>query len=209
MSNLGYVVLEDEKILEKGRIQTDTTNGLDLQRYLIQANGVTSIVRKYEIKHVATEAPFFSSFSTELLFALQSVLHLAYWSLGLRVVCLAPLTVKGYACPHMKAQDVKKPDMVNAARIALKMRETERLANDVADAFWIAKLGSRWWGYYNKNVTAGELTEREHGIFLAEHTYTKGKKKGVTERKGIAYRKNELYYLYDELPKPAITFAAP
>jgi hypothetical protein len=52
-----------------------------------------------------------------------------------------------------------------------------------------------------------ELTPREYEIFLAEHTYTKGKKKGVTERKGIAYRKDELYYLYDELPKPAITFS--
>jgi hypothetical protein len=44
--------------------------------------------------------------------------------------------------------------MVNAARLALGMGERERLANDVADAYWIAKLGARWWGYYNKNVTA-------------------------------------------------------
>lgn len=207
LTNLGYVVLEDGKILERGRFQTETSDGLNLQRYVLQASSVAKLVRKYDIKYLATEAPFFSAFSTELLFALQSILHLTYWSLGLRVVLLAPLTVKSYACPKLNPKDVLKKDMVDSAKLDLKMGERERLANDVADAYWIAKLGSRWWSYYNKNVTAEELTTRESEIFLAEHTYTKGKKKGVTERKGIVHRKNELYYLYDELPAPAITFA--
>jgi Holliday junction resolvasome RuvABC endonuclease subunit len=100
LTNLGYVVLEGDKILEKGRLQTETGDGLNLQRYVSQAAGITKIIQKYEVKHLATEAPFFQAFSTEILFALQSILHLSYWSLGLRVVTLAPLTIKGYACPH-------------------------------------------------------------------------------------------------------------
>jgi len=206
LTNLGYVVLENNKILERGRLQTETSDGLNLQRYMLQATRLGALIRKYEIKHLSTEAPFFQAFSTEILFALQSILHLTYWSHGVRVVTFAPLTIKGYACPHLSPTKVLKSDMVNAAKQDLGMGERERLANDVADAYWIAKLGARWWDYYNKNVTAGELTPREHEIFLAEHTYVKGKKKGVTERKGIAYRKDELYYLYDELPAPAITF---
>ena len=207
LTNLGYVVLDGAKILEKGRFQTETSDGLNLQRYMLQASRVAALARKYEIKHIATEAPFFQAFSTEILFALQSILHLTYWSLGTRVVTLAPLTVKGYACPHLSPTKVLKHDMVTAARVELGMGERERLANDVADAYWIARIGVRWWGYYNKIVTAEELTEREHELFLGQHTYTKGKKKGVTERKGLAYRKDELFFLYDELPAPTITFS--
>jgi len=206
ITNLGYIVVGSDSILDKGKIKTESSDGLDIQRFLIQANGIVSLVKKYDIKHVATEAPFLGAWSTERLFALQSILHLTYWALSLRVVCLAPLTVKSYACPHLKAQEVMKWDMVDAAKKQLNLPDGERLAHDTADAFFVAKLGMRFWQFYEKEITFEQLTEKEKHIFTASHTYTRGKKKGLTEKTGIVYRENELYYLYDKLSPPLLTF---
>jgi hypothetical protein len=43
-------------------------------------------------------------------------------------------------------------------------------------------------------------------MFLHSHTFTRGKKKGQTEKKGIVFRKNEIYYIYSELEKPIFLF---
>lgn len=206
LSNLGYVVLDNSKVVEKGRLQTGTEDGLKVERFVAQAESVSQLISKHNVTHIATEAPYWQSFNTEVLFALQQFLHFAYWMNRCRVVLFAPLQVKSYACPGLKATEVMKRDMVEAARADLGMAENARLANDVADAYWIAKMGARWWSFHEKIITDEHLTERERELFLEKHTYTRGKKKGVTDYKGIAYRKNELYYLYDEIQKPTVTF---
>lgn len=209
LTNFGYVVLEDSKILEKGRFQTSPEDGLNVQRYVLQANRLAELARKYDIKYLATESPIFDMFSTEILYGLQSFLHCAYWSLGLKVLNLTPPQIKSYACPHMSANKVLKSDMVKAARAELGMRENERLSNDVADAYFVSRIGLRWWQFYEKELPEKELTEKEKHMFTGQHTFTRGKKKGQTEKKGFIFRKNELYYLYDELVKPDITFNIP
>ena len=205
LTNLGFTVLEiigDKKtVLEKGRLQTEPADGLSLQRYIKQASGIVELVKKYDIKYVASEAPYYGDFNTEVLYGLHTILHFTYWSLQLNVVILAPTTVKSYALPNF-GERIFKSDMIKAARIDLGMRENERLANDVADSYWIAKLGLRFWSYYCKVLSDSDLTEKEKDIFTHTHTFTRGSKKGQTERKGIVYRKNELYYIYSELPTP-------
>lgn len=205
LTNFGYVVLEDYKVLDKGKFQTTPEDGMNVQRYVLQANRLAELARKYSIKYLVSESPIFDMWSTEILYGLQSFLHCAYWALGLRVLTLTPTQVKSYACPHVKGT-VLKHDMVKAARIDLGMRENERLANDVADAYWIAKIGYRWWSFYEKLLPETELTEKEKKMFLATHTYTRGKKAGQTERTGFIYRENELFYLYDKLEKPELRF---
>jgi Holliday junction resolvasome RuvABC endonuclease subunit len=202
LTNLGYVVLEDGKVLEKGRFQTGTEDGLNLQRYAIQAARLSDLITKYEINHLATEAPFFQSFNTEVLFALQSILHLTYWHLGLRVVIIAPFTVKSFACPDMSPTKVMKRDMVNAARKQLGMRDTQRFANDEADALFIGLIGYRWWSFYEGYLKESDLNSQEKELFLKQHTYSRGKKKGIVEKKGLMFRENELFFLYDKLPTP-------
>jgi Holliday junction resolvasome RuvABC endonuclease subunit len=210
LTNLGFVVLDGDEsgkktILEKGKLQTVPTDGLPLQRYLLQANGIAALIKKYDIKHVASEAPFFGDFNTEILYGLQSFLHFTYWVHKVNVVIISPTQLKSYACPDV-AGKVFKSDMVKAARKDLGMRENERLANDVADAYWVSKLGMRWWLFYGNKLPVEFLTEKEKDIFTFKHTFSRGKKKGATEYKGIVYRKNELYYLYDELPVPGLQF---
>lgn len=202
LTNLGYVVLEDGKVLERGRFQTGTEDGLNLQRYAIQAARVNDLITKYGVKYLATEAPFFQSFNTEVLFALQSILHIAYWHLALRVVIIAPFTVKSFACPDMPPTQVMKRDMVKAARKYLGMRETERFANDEADALFIGLIGYRWWSFYEGILKESDLTPQEKDLFLKQHTYSRGKKKGLVEKKGLIFRENELFFLYDKLPSP-------
>lgn len=206
LTNFGYVVYEDGILLDKGRLQTSPQDGLQVQRFLMQANGLGDLVRKWEIKYVSCEAPLMATFSTEILYGLQSFLHLIYWKYGLHVVFFIRSQIQTYACPHMSLRDILKRDMVDSARKDLGMRDNERLANDVADAYWIGKMGFRWWCYYTKIITDVDLTEKEKHMFAGCHTYTRGKKKGVQERTGIVYRENELYYLYDKLPRPTVTF---
>jgi len=90
--------------------------------------------------------------------------------------------------------------MVRAAKTDLGLGAKDRLANDVADAYFIAKIGQRWWSFYEHDIQESDLNDKEKTMFLQTHTYTRGAKKGVTERKGIMYRENELYFLYDQLP---------
>lgn len=205
LTNLGFVILEGgstgfPQILEKGRLQSETKDGLPLQRYVMQAHGIADLVKKYDIQYVASEAPYYGDFNTEILYGLHTMLHFTYWNLKLNVVILAPLTVKSYALPGFK-EKIFKSDMIKAARQDLGMRENERLANDVADAYWISKLGLRFWLYYCKLLSDTDLTDKEKDVFTHSHTFTRGSKKGVTERKGIIYRKNELFYIYSELPE--------
>lgn len=208
LTNLGYVVLEGDtenrQILEKGKLQTVPTDGLYIQRYVKQCNGISELVKKYNIKHVASEAPYMMDHNTEVLFGLQSFLHFTYWIHKLNVVIFPPTQIKGYALPEFKGSGEKifKEDMVKAARKDLNMRENERLANDVADAYWVSKLGLRFWLYYSKVLPEQLLTEDERRIFTKTHTYTRGKKKGFTERTGIIYRKNEMFYIYGEMIAP-------
>lgn len=203
LTNLGYVVLEDKEILEKGRLQTGPEHGLNVQRYVLHANAVGDLIRKYDIKYTAVEQPIFSTYSSEILYALQQFLHLVYWSHGLKVVIFDPKRVKSYAIPGFKGE-IHKSDMVAAARKDLGMGEKQRLANDVADAYWVGRLGMKWWSFYEGILKESDLTEQEHHIFLEQHTFVKGKKKGLTEKKGVSFRKNELYYLYEELPHPVL-----
>lgn len=205
LTNLGYVVIEDGTILEKGKIQTTQVDGLTIQRYLLQVIGLSELICKYNIKYLATESPVFQDFSSEILYGLQSFLQLLYWNHGLRVLMISPLRVKSYALPGFKGK-IHKRDMVNAARLDMGLRENQRLANDVADAYWVAKLGYRWWSFFENLLKKEDLTEKEFNIFLHQHTFTRGKKKGVTEKKGVFFRENELYYLYDKLLKPKLNF---
>lgn len=206
LTNLGYVVLDSEKgLLDKGKFQTGTEDGLNIQRYFLQAQRMSDLIRKYEIKHIASESPIMRDFSTEILFGLQSILQGVYWAHGLKVVYLAPTQVKSYACPNVKGK-VFKSDMVKAARIDLGMAETARLANDVADAYWIGKIGLRFWSFMNQELKESDLTKKERTMFLHTHEFTRGKKKGLTERKGIVFRRNEIYYLFDEIPFPETDF---
>ena len=203
LTNLGFVVLEDGKVLDKGRLQTGKEDGLNLQRYLIISNGVTDLIKKYDIKYLSTESPVFCDFNSEVLYGLQSFLHLVYWSFGLKVLLISPLRVKSYALPGFKGK-IFKSDMVSAARKDLGLDAKSRLANDVADAYFVTKLGYRWWSFYEGNIKESDLTEQEHRIFLEQHTYTKGKKKGITEKKGVSFRENEMYYVYEKLPRPSL-----
>jgi Holliday junction resolvasome RuvABC endonuclease subunit len=205
LTNLGYVVLEDGKVLEKGRFQTSPEDGLNVQRYLIQSNRVSEIIEKYKIKYVSSESPIFQDFNTEVLYGLQSFLHLVYWVHAVNVVILSPLQVKSYALPNFKGK-IFKSDMVKAARKDMGLADNSRLANDVADAYWISKIGLRWWMFYEKLITEKDLTVKENQMFLHSHTFTRGKKQGQTEKKGIVFRKNEIYYIYEELKKPIFLF---
>src|SRR5271166_3658244 len=90
LTNLGFVVLEDGMVIDRGLLQTGKEHGLNLQRYLLQANGITDLIRKHEIKYLATESPIFMDFNSEVLYGLQSFLHLVYWSFSLKVLLISP-----------------------------------------------------------------------------------------------------------------------
>jgi len=88
LTNLGYVVLDGKTILQRGRLQTTPDDGLLIQRCALQARRIIALVEQYEVQHIAQEAPIMQAFSTEILYALQSILHIAYWKHKLRVLSL-------------------------------------------------------------------------------------------------------------------------
>lgn len=197
LDKAGYVVLDSDKpdsTVDRGLLKTSHLDGIYVQRLILQADRLTSLLKKYDISFVGMEAPFFGSGSTELLFALNQFLHRVFYEQGTFVVCFPPQMLKKLVWPELSVAVVHKPHMVHKAKEMLGL-QGKRLSNDVADAFWAGYYGKRFYKFFiEKSLKEIDLGEYERQAFCGTHTFTRGKKAGVTDYDGIVYRENELYF---------------
>jgi Holliday junction resolvasome RuvABC endonuclease subunit len=204
----GYVVLDTEKpdniVEEKGLLKTSSLDGILVQKLVKQAGRVGDLLEKYNISFVGMEAPFFDANSTELLFALNQYLHKVFLDHDTFVVCFPPQMLKKLTYPDLSVAVVAKPHMIHKAKDMLGLHG-HRLAEDVADAYWAGYFGKRYYRWhFAKTLTDADLGEYERGAYSGTHTYTRGKKKGVTDYTGIVYRENELFYDFSAIKRRQI-----
>jgi Holliday junction resolvasome RuvABC endonuclease subunit len=198
LKKAGYVVFDSSKpdsvVEEKGLLKTSSLDGILVQRLVKQAEQIGAMLKKYNISFVGMEAPFFNANSTEMLFALNQYLHKVFLDNDTFVVCFPPSMLKKLTYPDLSAAIVGKPHMIHKAKDMLNLHG-HRLAEDVADAYWAGFFGKRYYKWhFEKSLKEEDLGEYERHVFCGEHTFTKGKKKGVTDYSGIVYRENELFY---------------
>ena len=79
LAKSGYVVLDteapDSEVVEKGKLKTSTSDGILLQRLLKQQDQVREMIRRYDVKFISMEAPYYGGYTAEQLFALNQFLH--------------------------------------------------------------------------------------------------------------------------------------
>lgn len=194
----GYVVIPiegpDKEVVDKGLLKTNPSDGITVLRLLKQQRQIRNKLDQFDINVVGMEAPFFCGNETEKLFALNQFIHTIFLRRGVFVVAFPPSMLKKLAIPDMSSREVTKAYMIDAAKTALNMHG-QRLAEDVADAFWAGWFGRRFYRFFiEKSLKESELGKYERKAFCEKHTYTRGAKKGSTEYKGIIYRENEFFY---------------
>jgi Holliday junction resolvasome RuvABC endonuclease subunit len=205
LKKAGYVVFDTSKpdsiVEDKGLLKTSTLDGILVQRLIKQADQIGGMLDKYNISFVGMEAPFFNANSTEMLFALNQYIHKVFLEHGTFVVCFPPHMLKKLTYPDLSVDTVGKPHMIHKAKDMLNLHG-HRLAEDVADAYWAGFFGKRFYKWhFEKSLKDEDLGEYERQTYSGTHTYSKGKKKGVTEYSGIVYRENELFFDFKEIKR--------
>jgi Holliday junction resolvasome RuvABC endonuclease subunit len=205
VAKTGFVVMDLDKpsteVVDKGRLRTDPTDGIFVQRLIKQANQIRDKILEYDIKYVASEAPYFEGFNTEMLYALNQFLHREYLNLGVFVVYFPPSTLKKLVFPDKSSRKIYKSHMTQAAKESLGL-VGRRLSEDTSDAYWAGVFGRKYYDWhFRKSLLDKDLNEYEYYTFAGKHTYTRGKKKGVTDYHGIIYRENDMFYDFDKIKR--------
>jgi len=201
ITHFGWVILDEtksgrESVLKAGVFKTEPSGGLLVQRLIMQRERVRWLLEQEKITFIATEAPYWGDFSTELLFALNQFLHEVYMNQKAYVVYIQPTTLKKITYPELKVDEVTKHHMTHRAKEELN-RQGKRFSEHVADAYFVGKLGLRYYQWlFLKQIPDVDLTEAEQDLFCGKHTYVRGEKKGITEYTGIIYRENDQFFDY-------------
>jgi hypothetical protein len=142
------------------------------------------------------EAPYWMDFSTELLFALNQYVHEVFLNLDMFIFYIQPQSLKKFACPSLKTNDITKHHMVHQAKTELGLHG-KRFSEHVSDAYFAGKLGvifHKW--FIQKTLADEDLSEYLRELFYGKHTFVKGTKKGLTEYNGIIYKENDQFFDY-------------
>lgn len=201
ITHLGWVIFNENKtgkeaVLEGGVFKTDSSDGLLIQRLIMQREKIKLLLSSRNVTFVAMEAPYWQDWSTELLFALNQHIHEVFLNQRIFVIYIQPLILKKFVLPHMKMDEITKHHITHEAKKELDMMN-KRFSEHVADAYFIGKIGLKFYQwYFMKKFTDSQLSEREKDLFCGKHTFKKGLKKGFTEYKGIIYRENDQFFDY-------------
>lgn len=199
----GFSILNSEKpdnvVEEKGLLKTTPRDGITVQRLIKQAEQIGNKIKDYNIKYVGMEAPFFSANSTEMLYALNQYIHKIFLDNENFVVCFPPQQLKKLVFPDKSVSIVGKPHMIHRAKSMLNLHG-KRLAEDVADAYWAAYFGKKFYKFYfEKSINEKDLSKYERKVFCGKHVYKRGQKKGLVDYTGIIYRENELFFDFKKI----------
>jgi Holliday junction resolvasome RuvABC endonuclease subunit len=201
LTHFGWALLDESlqgknALINTGTFKTDPSDGLLVQRLILQRERIRKFLVDNKITFVAMEAPYWQDFATELLFALNQFVHEVFLNLEIFVLYIQPTSLKKFACPHMNPHEVTKHHMVHQAKTELEMHG-RRFSEHVSDAYFAGKLGCIFYKWYiTKEFQDENLPEYLKELFYGKHTFVRGAKKGVTEYNGIIYKENDQFYDY-------------
>jgi Holliday junction resolvasome RuvABC endonuclease subunit len=210
LTHFGWVCFDENKsgpesVLQGGVFKTDPSDGLLVQRLLMQQERVSLFLSSRNIKFVSMEAPVWGDYNSEMLFALNQFLHMVFMDLGIYVIQFPPTTLKKYAYPDMDPDNVTKHYMTDKAKKELG-RQGRRFSEHVADAYFAGKLGLKFYKWlFMHEFSDSDLSEHERDLFCGKHTFTRGLKKGTTEYNGTIYKENEKFWDYTKTLKTSET----
>ena len=199
----GFSILDtdapDYELVDRGRLRTSRSDGILIQRLIKQYEQIKELMDRYSIDFVSMEAPYFGGDESEHLFALNQFIHKLYLERGTFVICFPPQQMKKLAIPEKSVNDVHKVQMTAAAKDKFNLHG-HVLTDDEADAIWAGHLGKLFYNWhFTKTLPEEKLHPLVRKAFCGTHTYVKGAKAGSTDRTGMIYRENELFFDFKKI----------
>jgi len=201
LTHFGWVLLDEhgkgkDRLLDFGTFATTRSDGLLVQRLILQRERARQLIKSTGVNFVSMEAPYWQDFSTELLFALNQFLHSVFLDLEVFVLYLQPMSLKKAAVPDMNPHDATKHHITHAAKTELD-KHGRRFSEHVSDAYFAGKVGCKFYKWFIlRELNDSDLTKDEWNLFCGKHTFKRGVKKGITEYKGIIYKENDQFFDY-------------
>ena len=203
LTNFGWALHDTDatgqsRCVERGRHQTPASMGF-VDRYMTLRESLRALIQRVRPDKVGIESPFFGDSFSEGMYALFVYSNEALKLERMDVVYFSPLQVKSHARESLGRPDkwkMQKPDMVAATKHDLGGGKA--LNHNEADAYLVGRLAGRFWLFFDGALPETDLTPVERKLFAEVHTYTRGKKAGKTERKGLVYREEDRFFRWSQ-----------
>lgn len=203
LSSFGWAVYDTEAVGKdrcpaRGVFKTSPRQ-LFVDRYNYLRGQVAKLVSDQKPDKVGLESSVFNAHQSEAMYALFTNTCEALKDTKCDVVFLTPPQVKAHARlflgrPQKPKWKMEKADMMEAARVDTGGKG--RWGNDEADAYWVARISSRFWQFMAGDILETDLDVEEEKHFTYTHTYTRGKRAGQTIKQGLVYRNGDRYYIW-------------
>jgi len=187
------------RIVERGRWATSPKT-VFVKRYMQFRDHVAELLSKHpEIEAVGVESPVYGEQWSPGLYALFVYVNEVVYTHRKDVVFFDPGTVKMLAKldPKVRKGKMFKTDMVDAAKADMPGFKG-RLNHNEADAYHVARFAARFFLRLNDTLTDEDLTPSEYQAFSKIHTFTKGKRAGLTLHSGAIFKENSRYFLFSK-----------
>ena len=204
LTNFGWAIIDTEKAsgqkdrcVAKGLFKTPAKMEF-IDRYMLQRKRLIDLIETHKPDYVGIEFPVFNNLWSEGMYGLFLFCCEGLKQTNSDVVFWSPLQVKAHArelIDRPKGWVMDKQDMCEAAKLDAGF---SRINHNEADAYLVARLASRFWQLYAKEINEQGLTKVEKKYFLKVHTFKKGRKAGRTVRSGVMYREDERFFLWSQ-----------
>lgn len=183
---------------DRGRFSTPSRQTF-VHRYITLRDSLRDLIRRTPPDRIGIESPVFHELWSEGMYGLFLYSCEALTLEKMDVVFFTPHQIKAHARAFLdrpQGWKMLKPDMVEAAKKATGTKG--RWNHNEADAYWAARVASRFWEFYEGEISESDLTQVERDNFLKTHTYQRGKKAGKTVKSGIIHREEDRFFLWSE-----------
>lgn len=197
LRNFGWVVLEGDEVLARGRFQTDAKT-LFIDRYVHLRESVIALIAEYGIRFIGCEYPIFKDLYSEGMYGLFLYTAEAVKISQGDVVYFSPGQVKAHARLFLKRPSGWKMEKVDMVEAAKKSSPSPKWDHNEADAYWVAKAAQRFWQFVLGEITADDLTRVERQQFADVRTPQRGKNAGKVIQKGILFREDERFFRWSD-----------
>ena len=179
----------------RGLFRTSAST-LFIDRNIAQRESLRSLIHAHRPARVGVEFPVYNALYSAGCYGLFLYVCEALKSEGMDVVFWSPGQVKAHARELISRPPkwkMEKPDMVEAAKADAGPGKWN---HNEADAYHVARLSARFWGFFDGVLTVQDLTQIELKYFTEVQTFTRGKNAGRTVERGVLHREDERFFLW-------------
>lgn len=188
------------RIVARGHFATSPKT-IFVQRYMDLRESVGKVMDDHpDIRSVGVESPPFGEQYSEGLYALFLMVNEAIYVRRKDVVYFDPGTLKMLTKgdPAVRKGKMFKSDMVDAAKADTGIKG--KFNHNEADAYHIARFAARFFEFIGQAIPESDLTPAEHRAFARTHTFVRGKRAGETVQMGAAFKENQRFFRFSEIP---------